>query len=72
MWAQEIGMGVQEHFIVNPLGSENVNETYGNLNVEDDGEDGEKLVGGFGDDFLIWSPVGDIMETYGEEDDGEE
>ena len=72
VWAQEIGNGIQEHFVVNPLGSENVNETYSDLNVEDDGEGGEKLVGGFGDDFLIWSPVGDIMETFGEEEDGED
>ena len=71
VWAQEFGYGVQEHFIVNPLGSENANETYSGLNVEVDDEDVEKLVGGFGDDFLVWSPVGDIMETYGEEDDGQ-
>lgn len=71
VWAQEFGMGIQEHCIVNPCGTISVNERYTGLEVEDEEDDTQKLVGGFGDDFLVWSPVGDIMETYGEEDDGE-
>lgn len=71
VWAQEIGMGIQEHFIVNPCGTISVNDSYGNLEAKEDEEDVTRLIGGFGDDFLIWFPVGDIMETYGEEDDGE-
>lgn len=71
VWAQEIGMGIQEHFIVNPCGTVSVNDGYSDLEVNEDEEGTDRLIGGFGDDFLIWSPVGDIMKTYGEEDDGE-
>lgn len=69
VWAQEFGNAFQEHFIVNPCGTISVNESYSDLEVEDDDEGNQKLVGGFDDNFLIWSPVGDIMETYGEEEE---
>lgn len=71
VWAQEFGEACQWHFIVSPAGEVSVNENYDDLRVEDDGEGGEKLVGGFDDGFLDWSPAGDIMETFGAEDDGE-
>lgn len=71
VWAQEFGNACQWHFIVNPAGEVSVNDSYGFLNVEDDGVGGDKLVGGFEDDFLVWSPAGDIMETFGAEYDEE-
>lgn len=71
VWAQEFGNACQWHFIVNPAGEVSVNDSYDFLNVEDDGVGGEKLVGGFDDGFLDWSPAKYIMETFGAEDDGE-
>ena len=72
VWAQEFGNACQWHFIVNPAGEVPVNESYSDLSVEDDGEGNEKLVGGFDDGFLKWSPAEDIIETFGAEDDGED
>jgi hypothetical protein len=72
VWAQEIGYASQWHFIVNPAGEVPVDERHCELKVEDDGEGGERLVGGFDDGFLDWSLAGDIMETFGAEDDGEQ
>jgi hypothetical protein len=72
VWAEEVGNACQWHFIVNPSGEVSVDERYCNLNIEDDGEGGEKLVGGFDGDFLNWSPAGDIMETFESEDDEED
>ena len=69
VWAQEIGNANQWHFVVNPAGESYVDERYCDLKVEDDGEGGEKLVGGFDDGFMDWSPAGDIMETFSVKDD---